>query len=93
MKSLFKEYNIVLENLKLKEDMGIDALIFAKITVDVAQLVSFRESVNDNGDIENYTVVHTLSGHTFCLDIPYEEFQIMFHTEVVPLLNAESKNE
>jgi hypothetical protein len=44
--------------------------------------------------MEPYTIINTDSGHTFCIEIPYEDFQIMFHTEVIPYLEKlEKENE
>ena len=92
--SIFKEYSIVLENGKLKEDLGIESFIFAKLTVDVTTVIAFRESVGNDGEMEPYTIINTDSGHTFCIEIPYEDFQIMFYTEVIPYLEKlEKENE
>ena len=91
--SIFKEYNIVLENAKLKEDLGIESLIFAKITVDVTTIIAFRESIGNDNELEPYTIINTDSGHTFCIEIPYEDFQIMFHNEVIPYLEKINADE
>jgi len=82
MKPVFKEYGLVLENMKLKEDLGIESLIFAKITVDITSLVAFRESVNDQGEPEPYTVIYLDNGQSFCIEVSYEDFLITFYTEV-----------
>jgi hypothetical protein len=82
MKPVFKEYGLVLENMKLKEDLGIESLIFAKITVDITSLIAFRESVNDQGEPEPYTVIYLDNGQSFCIEVSYEDFLITFHTEV-----------
>lgn len=82
MKPVFKEYGLVLENMKLKEDLGIESLIFAKITVDITSLIAFRESVNDQGEPEPYTVIYLDNGQSFCIEVPYDDFLITFHTEV-----------
>ncbi len=83
MKPIFKEYGLVLENSKLKEDLGIESLIFTKITVDLTTLIAFRESVNDNGEIEPYTYIYLENGQSFCIEISYDDFLIVFHTEVI----------
>lgn len=82
MKPVFKEYGLVLENSKLKENLGIESLIFAKITVDISSLIAFRESVNDDGQTEPYTVIYLDNGQSFCIEVPYDDFLITFHTEV-----------
>lgn len=82
MKPVFKEYGLVLENSKLKEDLGIESLIFAKITVDITSLIAFRESVNDDGNTEPYTVIYLDNGQSFCIEVPYDDFLITFYTEV-----------
>ena len=90
MKQLFKEFGLVLENSKMKEDMGIEQLIFSRITFDLTTITGFRESMNDMGDIEPYTVIYTDTAH-YCLDISDTDFAIIVHTEVLPLL--EKRNE
>lgn len=90
MKQLFKEFGLVLENSKMKEDMGIEQLIFSRLTFDLTTILGFRESMNDMGELEPYTVVYTDTAH-YCLDISYTDFAIIFHTEVLPLL--EKRNE
>lgn len=91
MQPIFKEYNVVLENSKLLEELGIEKLMFAKVTIDLTQVVVFRESLDANGDIEPYTIVYTEQGTSFCIDISYEDFQIMFHTEIIPVINEQRR--
>ena len=53
--SIFKEYNIVLENAKLKEDLGIESLIFANhlntqiSTQNVSSISSRKSQIPESG--------------------------------------------
>jgi hypothetical protein len=88
---IFKEFVLVLENSHLKESMNIEQLVYSKMVVDLERVVGFRESFSDDGKAEPYTIVYTLDGYTYCFDITYTDFLIMFHTEVKPI--AKNKNE
>lgn len=84
--SKFKEFGLVLENASMRESIGIEQLVFCKIVLDLERIVSFRESVSDKGDPEPYTVVYTVDGQIYTLDMPYIDFLIIFDTEVEKLV-------
>lgn len=87
--SVFKEFGLVLEDKNMKENLGIEKLCFSKITIDLTTTIAYRESLNDDGEYEPYTYLYTDQGVHFCLDIPYDDFSIIFHTEVLPVLNID----
>lgn len=89
--AIFKEFVLVLENSHLKESMNIEQLIYSKMVIDLERIVGFRESFSDDGKPEPFTIVYTLDGYTYCFDISYTDFLIMFHTEIQPI--AKDKNE
>lgn len=68
------EFNLVLENSRMKEDLGIEQLHFAKCAFDLESVIYFRESVSDDGDPEPYTLIIIDPGVSLCIDTPYEEF-------------------
>lgn len=78
MKSIIVEFNLVLENSRLKEDMGIEQLMFSKCSFNMLDVEYFRESLSADGDAEPYTVVGLETGLILCLDVTYEEFKILF---------------
>lgn len=87
--SVYKEFGLVLEDKNMKENLGIEKLCFSKITIDLTTTIAFRESLSDDGEYEPYTYLYTDQGVHFCLDISYEDFSIIFHTEVMPVLNKD----
>jgi hypothetical protein len=77
------EFNLVLENSKLKEDLGIENLQFSKCTFNIANIEYFRESLNGDGEAEPYTVAILDTGSVLCLDITYEDFKKLYKKNVV----------
>jgi hypothetical protein len=75
--TVFKEFGLVMEDKNMKENLGIEKLCFSKVTIDLTTLIAFRESLNDDGEYEPYTY------------ITYDDFCIIFHTEVMPVLNKD----
>lgn len=72
------EFNIVLENSRLKEDIGIEVLHFAKCMINILDVEYYRESFDDEGSIEPYTLIILGTGIQISLDIPYEEFKDIY---------------
>lgn len=72
------EYNLVLENTRLKEDIGIESLHFSKSTFDLLDITYFRESFTDDGELEPYTVIVLESGILMTIEVPYEEFKTLY---------------
>lgn len=72
------EYNLVLENSRLKEDMGIESLHFSKSTFNILDVMYFRESFTDDGELEPYTLLMLEPGIILTIDIPYEEFKTVY---------------
>jgi hypothetical protein len=82
-KIVMVEFNLVLENSKLKEDMGIESLQFSKCTFNIANVEYFRESLDSDGEVEPYTMVILDTGSVLCLDITYEDFKKLYKKAVV----------
>jgi hypothetical protein len=76
------DFEVVLENIKLKEDLGIEQLIIANCTIDLFSVIAYRESYTEDGELEPYTIVVLPYGVAYCLNIPYEEFKILHNREV-----------
>jgi hypothetical protein len=72
------EFNIVLENSRLKEDMGIEVLHFAKCMFNILEVDYYRESFDDEGTVEPYTVIILDKGIQITLDVPYDEFKDIY---------------
>jgi len=72
------EFNLVLENSKMKEDLGIEQLHFAKCAFNLHDVIYYRESVDDDGETEPYTLIIIEPGISLCIDTPYEEFNKFF---------------
>lgn len=77
-KAIMVEFNLVLENSKLKEDLGIENLQFSKCTFNILNVEYFRESLDSQGDPEPYTIAILDTGLTLCLDITYNDFKKLF---------------
>jgi hypothetical protein len=69
------EFGLVLENSKLKEDMGIESLSFSKCCFNILAVDYYRESFDDEGNVEPYTVVILDTGSQLTLDLPYNDFK------------------
>jgi hypothetical protein len=78
MKKIMVEFNLVLENSRLKEDIGIEQLHFSKCTFNILSTEYYRESLDDNGDPEPYTTVITDTNLILCLDITYDAFDKLY---------------
>ena len=69
------EFDLVLENSRLKEDMGIESLTFSKCCFNILAVDYYRESFDDEGNVEPYTVVILDTGRQLTLDLPYSDFK------------------
>lgn len=75
---LMVEFSLVLENSRLKEDMGIESLTFSKCCFNILAVDYYRESFDDEGNVEPYTVVILDTGRQLTLDLPYEQFKKIY---------------
>ena len=78
------EFNLVLENTKLKETMDIEQLQFARCSFNIFDISYYRESLDTDGDKEPYTVIILESGLSLCLDVTYGEFDYIYKSKVLP---------
>lgn len=65
---------IVLENSHEKELLGKSENIFVKCTLDLHGVSSFRETLDDDIELEPFTQVYLKSGYSHCINIPYNDF-------------------
>jgi hypothetical protein len=77
------EFNLVLENTRLKEDMGIESLHFSKCTFNLLTVDYYRESFDGEGEVEPYTVVILDTGILLTVDIPYNEFKKIYTKKIL----------
>lgn len=68
----------VLENKKYAEDFGMESLIYAKLVIDLDTIESYRESVDNNGEIEDFTFLETKNGNSYCIDMKFEDFDEIY---------------
>ena len=69
--------NLIMENLKVREMTGKETLIEVPFSFALDVVTSYRQSVDDEGYPEDYTVVYTDMGTSYCIDITYGEFDYM----------------
>ena len=77
------EFNLVMENSKLKEDMGIESLHFSKCTFNLCNIEYFRESFDSDGELEPYTVAILDTGLLLTLDVPYPDFKKLYTKKII----------
>lgn len=76
--SPYVELTAVLENVKMKEDMGIEQLYRSRLMINITDVEGFRESTDDDGNIEPFVMLYMKDGKVFCIDLPYDDFKILF---------------
>lgn len=77
------EFSLVLENSRLKEDMGIESLTFSKCCFNILAVDYYRESFDDEGNVEPYTVVVLDTNRQLTLDLPYTEFKKIYAKKIL----------
>jgi hypothetical protein len=70
--------NAILENYKSKELTGKEELIFVPAVIDLNDIVHFRQSTTDSGDIEDYIIIYTKTTGSLCIDLSFIEFRNLF---------------
>jgi hypothetical protein len=68
----------VLENAKMKEDMGIEQLYRVRQMINMYDVDSFRESIDDDGNLESFVMIYMKDGSRYCIDKTYDEFKKLF---------------
>ena len=76
------EFEVVLENIRMKEDLGIEVLATAKCVIDLASIIAYRESFSEDMEVEPYTII-LLPGVSWTINIPYNEFKILHNREIL----------
>ena len=69
---------MILTNVKSKELTGVEELVFVPAVIDVDDVVHFRQSVDDDGNLEPYSYIYTETIGSMCIDIPFLEFKELF---------------
>ena len=80
--NLAQEFEVVLENIKMKEDLGIEVLMTAKCVIDLSSVIAYRESVSEDEEIEPYTIV-LLPSTIWTLNIPFPDFKKLHNREIL----------
>jgi hypothetical protein len=65
---------VILENAHEKELLGKSEDIFVKYTLNLNDVSSFRETLDDDGNLEPFTQVYLKSGHSHCINITFSNF-------------------
>jgi|LakMenE01Jun11ns_1017448.scaffolds.fasta_scaffold9879882_4 hypothetical protein len=76
--SPYVELTVILENVKMKEDLGIEELYRLRLTINMLDVEGFRESIDDNGNLEPFVMLYMKDGKLFCIDLSYDNFKILF---------------
>lgn len=73
------ECNTIMEHSKLKEMTGKEILTFVPCSFDLSIVVGYRQSIDDDGVLEDYSVIYTKFNQIWCIDVPYEEFKYVYN--------------
>jgi hypothetical protein len=69
---------IIMTNLKVRELTGQDSIILMPFSFDISMVTAYRQSVDDDSIPEEYSVIYTEYGDTYCIDISYGEFNYIY---------------
>ena len=69
--------NLIMENQKVKEMTGKETLVEVPFCFDIGTVLAYRQSIDEEGYPEEYTVLYTDLGISYCIDISYGEFNFM----------------
>jgi hypothetical protein len=72
------ETKIVMSDLRVKELTGNDSIILMPFSFDISMVTAYRQSIDNEANPEDYTVVYTEYGDVYCIDITYGEFNYMY---------------
>lgn len=75
---MFKETTIEVYDRVLQEITGKEHLSDVTMSFDVTKVVAFRESMGDDGEKTNKSIIYLVSGESFIIDIPYNELKKLF---------------
>lgn len=75
---MFKEAAIEVYDKVLQELTGREHLSNVTISFDITKVIAFRESMDDDGDKTNKSIIYLVSGENFIIDIPYSELKKLF---------------
>jgi predicted amidohydrolase len=69
---------IVLEALKPKEITGQETLIYTQGRIDFTEIYFYRQSYDEDGVAEPFTVVYLKTGISVCVDMTFSEFDELY---------------
>ena len=76
--NMIVDCKIVMTNIKVKELTGRESILFMPFSFDISIITAYRQSVDDDSTPEEYSVIYTEYGDTYCIDISYGEFNYMY---------------
>ena len=75
---MFKETTIEVYDKVLQELTSQEHLSDVFMSFDVTKVVAFRESMGDDDEKTNKSIIYLTSGESFIIDIPYNELKKLF---------------
>jgi hypothetical protein len=69
---------LVLESMKVKELTGQEHLIFTHGRLDFDQIYYYRESFDEEGNSEAFTLVYLYTGISICVALTFSEFDDLY---------------
>jgi len=72
------ECKLILENSKIKEMTGQEVITFVPFSIDLDTIIGYRQSIDDDGELEDYCVIYTKFDQAWCIDLSYEEFKYTY---------------
>ena len=76
---MFKETTIEVYDKALQELTGQEHLSDVNMCFDVTKVVAFRESMGDDGEKDNKSIIYLISGESFIIDIPYKQLKALIN--------------
>lgn len=63
-------------------------IIFVDFDLDLNQVEAYRPTVDDNDEEEPYTFIYTKGSHSYCINMPFEQFSyVMKKNKLLRLFN------
>ena len=75
---MFKETTTEIYDRILEELTGKEVLTEVAMSFDVTKVVAFRQSMDDDLEKTNKSIIYLINGESFIIDIPYNELKKLF---------------
>lgn len=75
---MFKETTTEIYDRILEELTGKEVLTEVAMSFDVTKVVAFRQSMDDDLEKTNKSIIYLINGESFIIDIPYTELKKLF---------------